>query len=265
MENEKIRVNVTSDREGVSRVLLGNDLIELSDESSIRYQADNLESFAKYINPFEAHEGDVCDPTHALFATSTGVTCIETDVEYNTEVLAQCSLTKTDRYKTVTGMLNSDITPIQAERFLRPNKDLLDTCGRDVLSRVEKLSVSRVENIVREKGRDGSMEISYSRKGGGREEADIPERFKITLPLYKYHTETVSLDVEVFFDYTTIEGAVVLKWRFDCYNIDELVEQVSREMFRTHLGDLKMPLFFGSAQVLKKTNEWKYSQNKLPR
>lgn len=263
MGNEKIKINIdahgSNDPDNESKLLLGGHFITLEDQTRRIVHVRDLESFGRYIAWYTAENPG----GYAIFADTNRVTCMPDVTDYTVLPVAMCEFEVSDRASAIMGSLNRDLGPGEAERLLRPNRRFLDNAGRDILNRVTNLRISSLQNIIREKGRDGTFEVSIQRKTGGSDVIDIPENFTITFPLYDYHDVEISLAAETFFDYEVLDGSVKIVWRFDCYELEEAKLTAYDEMIHNHLDGLELPIYFGNCRIKNATNEWMYKKNHL--
>lgn len=183
----------------------------------------------------------------------------------NTNDIADCSLHYSGQLAAIENLHGRKNSLDSMDELLSSMKKYIDSNAVDLLARMKDLSVRKITNIDRKKDDRGNFTFLVETKSN-KSDIELPETIKFTVPVFKYHPETINLEFSVFFNYEILQEDENAKVRMGItlrnYEIDDLIQQRQREIIEKYLSGFNTEkIYWGEYDINKQTDEWKYKQH----
>lgn len=192
-------------------------ILRLEDRSTIQCTTDSLADFLGAI----AKAGEVM-----LYAGPSGVKAFVHPVIASryTRPFIELKLQTHPRLQAVLHGNKKNMTPLEAEEFLRRLRDGLDAEGKGLMLRMRDLKLSKKLEIEQKKERNGNY--SYSQKmESGVEDWIPPERITVRVPAFNFIQDEIAIPLDFSVSLQEIgegkEAKQSISVRFECLDMEE--------------------------------------------
>lgn len=263
MDN-KIKLNLTvPPGEAVPAIRLGNDFHVLEDKTSSKFVTNRMGMFCGYLKA----KADASNPV-TVYVNNTECEAYQGETDRYSEPIAKCSLEASRQLKAVLSKIGSRMSQSDLDEFLSSFKGCCDTNGHDLLDKARDLKVCRVVSIERNKQPNGTFKYAVKSESG-KGDMKLPEQITFTVPLFAHHDVSVSLAVDVFFDFAQDDDACACFFSFINYDRDDVLEAAREDFVRGQLETAFPPdtnaakLYWGDFKIEEADDHWKYRENAL--
>lgn len=251
MENGLINISTTSDK-----VLLGNPIIELVDESVDQFRTDRLDNFISYLDKIGC-------------LVYIGETCIEAYLDDEPAALdlhpvAICSLQSHPGFECLKYHQGAKINIDMFITFLQRMKPYLTADSLNLLSNLRALKIQKVIEVNRKDDKRGNFLFSVRAESGGNNDYMFPECLTFAVPLILNCKDLLNISFDLSFDWS-VEKDNGFKFTLMIENFEfaNIVRERKQEILASALKVDGLTVYFGTYHIIKQTDEWKYKKNDL--
>lgn len=245
------KLSVSTDKELLK---LGNDVIELADESTAAYHTDDIMQFIEFC------KGKVVGGDYALFYGVSSVSLYHQHVFVNPRIhdpIAICSMAEHPR---LSMLVRANGSPMDVEDFevlLRRLRANMGQPGLEILDKIRDLSVAKVQKVERKKNRaTGDYHYLVSRQSAGEGDYVPPETVKFSVPIFLGVESPRSLEFDFSFDPKQKDDGVALIFSIENINLGEDLDAARRSVLAEVLSPLSIPSYWGELKRDIKTDAW---------
>lgn len=259
LDNKRVVVNLHQSEsgkpaEGKVEVIEKKHYHILEKNVTTCFETDHMESFKSYC--------DKVDDNASVYYTEDSVVLHKDEPGiHDDSPVAICEIGLTNLSHDLLHCVHSRIkSSKEFETFLRKYKPYLDTNGHDLLKMTQNFTISKTEKIEKTKDNKGNFAFAVSRKKGGKEDVEFPDRITITVPLLKGEDVKIVVPFDFEFDYKTDENEVIMKFVLYNYELKELYDESTRAYLKEKLDSFGVPVYWGTKNVRVKDDKWKYKK-----
>lgn len=232
-------------------LLLGSSFHTLNDETVDVFETDNMDAFAAFMKGRENVN---------LFYNEKSVHAMPFKVNRFGDPVAKLNLYPTNALERLRSRIGSKMTLNNFEEFLFEMREYLGENSLMLLSKVKHLMVTKVVKMEREKLQNGDFTFAISSKA---EKGSFtpPEILEFEVPIFRHLDHSRIFSVSLFFDFQQTDEAVVMTFTMKSPTFSEELEQSQKEIVEEELLGLDFHKFWGSLQVNRRDDSWKYIKN----
>ncbi len=236
---------------------LGNDILDLNDESKSSFTTDDFESFVEYSKVY----GDKA----SIYYSEKEIKLIpKGEARQNNLPLAICNMSNSPALTLLINCVNKKQDIQKMEDFLKTMKGYLNEEGLKFLSNIQDFSISKITKIVRKKDNRGNYTFIVEKEDAGNAEYLPPETINFTIPIFKHLNDSANFVFDIVFDYTeAAPGEVYLYFKLENLNFTELLVSVFKKITTNIIKSVELPKYYGNYELIEMTDEWRYKENIL--
>lgn len=246
MSAEKVYINPGPD----GKLSIGNQIIELKDESKKVFLTDNLLAFEKFL---VGRGGEV-----EIYYSAKEVTLVPTKAEKNFKILANCTLQDSEPLAQLSKSVGVDLGIVEFEKLLTG----LRTYGSflSVISNLRAFSVAKKQTYERDVDNAGNFRLLIQREAATGGNWVPPEKLTFAVPVFTYLKDLFTVDLDLVFS-TTDEMRPV--FRLENLNFVETLLERRIEVLDARLSKAATcPQYWGTYANHALDDSWKYRENK---
>jgi len=256
--NEKVRVALTSDKDGEATVLLGSHFHTLEDKTQVELSAPTIPDLLTYLETRDVHG--------TIFTTIAGLQAIDdTRVDRYTIPVASVKLGVHPILLLLQQNQNTPMSPSEFEELLLVLKPYLASNSLDALGLVRSLRVQKVVNIQRHKDDRGNFAFEVKSESGV-DEMEFPNTISFTVPVLAEHDHDPYEETFTFtfvFDYSVDEDKVQMVYTLRNPQIQEEIRLAMRRAIEQELtvAPDTWNVVWGELHISKGDTGWMYKSN----
>jgi hypothetical protein len=234
------------------RLSIGNQVIELADESKKTFHTDNLKAFESFV---AGRTGEA-----EIYYSATEVALVPTKAEKNFRPLAICKLAAAPALLLLKGSIGAELNINQFEKLLTSLRKYAVGSHLIVLSNLRSFSVAKKQTYERDIDNKGNFRLLVQRESAGAGDWTPPEKLTFALPVFTFLEESITIDCDLVFSVQD-GGQPVFQLENLTFNEEALERRV--EILDARLGKVATcPKYWGSWQHHELTDTWKWRENK---
>jgi len=244
------RINVIA-KDGLARI--GNDIIQLVDESASTYHTDNVSDFRKFLSENPRKKG-------VLFYNECKVTSVSQGPKWNTVPDAVLTLKNSTILSRLISTHQKKISLKEFELFLLAFRNYTGSVELSLLSQLKDWRVSKMTEIIRSKDKKGNYTYLVKREDGNGG-FDPPEQITITIPIFGHIDHDACFIFDLFFDFEERNGEVTTYFQIMNYTFDDELFQHRKRILESELASILCPQYWGEDELVRTNDLWKYQSN----
>ncbi|MFZ1291059.1 MAG: hypothetical protein WAR79_13265 [Melioribacteraceae bacterium] len=253
MDDKKIVINSTSDN-----FKIGNDVIKLVDESFLSFTTNSLLDFIEYVVTNHV------DNSVVYFDLVSAKLFLKDSVRYNSDYKAICKFIEHPVFTLLKRKNGNDLSLDELINLLTSLKSYSSGKTILLLDKLNDLSIKKVISIERSKDNSGNFSYSFKSSNQGKSDYSFPENLTFSFPLLKYLKQTSDFNFDFSFNYSIdSEGTFGFKFRLNSFTFEDDFINCLKTYIEEILVSSKIDCYFGSASIVKATDEWKYKINSV--
>lgn len=239
------------DKDG--KILIGNHLVELKDESRRTFETDNMEAFESFL----ADKQEKAE----IYYGSTDLHLVPQELAKNSRPLAHCTLADSASLRLVLASVGFELGILDFEKFLTAMRPYTKGSTLQVLSHLRNFSVAKKQTYQRVVDNVGNYKLNIQRESAGSEDWVPPATVTFEVPVFRFLKETIVIECDLHFAIKD-EGTKPI-FLLDNLNLKDQVEDRRREIVEDRLGKASTcPKYWGKSILHALDNGWQYRENK---
>ncbi len=240
-------------------IKLGNEIINLKDDSGFEFKTNDLPSFLRYVKKAT---------DKILIYRADRVSCVDKVPDYNSITSAECTLERSQKLRILSNQNDRTMNLEEAESFFKSMRSVMEEKNSSFHKTLRNIKLNKVAKVESSKSNNGDFAYIFSmqstdKKPGGKDEFEPPEKIKFTLPVFKFAPHEIELEFDFIFDYKFIGEECRMSFSIENLDIDEIIEVRSREIMEDLLKDCELEKYWGACSLVKQTDLWEYYKNEL--
>lgn len=256
MGENSIKVTTTGEK-----LLLGNDIIQLEDQTKETFNASTPVNLLGFLDSKESIAID-------LFIGDSAIEAYEQiEREYHSKAFGR---TEIKRHPIVHIINAFNGKQQELNDFAITLERIKPYASKDTLALIDNIADLKIKKIVSINNRNdkrGNYEYLVKAEKDGSIEYEFPKSIKLSIPLIKGMNEELrEVEFNFYFQWGIIgDGNVHLSFTLENLELDTLLEEeikaILLQLFSQRKGSTS--IYYGSLQIHKQTDEWKYKKNEL--
>lgn len=247
MSVENLSINPGPD----SKLSIGNQVIELKDESKKVFTTDNMLAFEAFCT---GRQGEV-----EIYYSATELNLVPTKAERNFKPLAKCTLKPSAFLEALSAGVNKDLSIVEFEKLLTSLRRFALGSHMIVLSNLRAFTVAKKQTYERSVDNSGNYKLLMQRETSQGDWLP-PEKMSFKVPLFAFLPEEIEVIFDLIFTVTD-DGAP--KFRLENLNYSQEILDRRVVVLDARLADkTTCPKYWGSYEFHALTDTWRYQENK---
>lgn len=244
------KLTVHTDKE---TLLLGSHFHVLEDETKNTFNAFTMNDLLEFIEK----EDHIFIDEKAKIEVYNNL-----DANYNKKPIAKYELKDSTELLLFKALLDHDTKITDLANNINMLKDGFEaeSEGMKLLDALKDLKIRKVVNIDQKDDQRGNFNYSVQ-SASGDEDFQFPESFDISLRRFDNEEETVTLKVNLTFNWHMVEQQAIMSMKLKCLEINRVLKESLKSFITDKLGTDYKNFYFGSYTIAPATNDWKYKEN----
>ena len=259
MDSNKLETKIVMVSKEPGQALLGKHFHVLNDNSQQLFQTNLIDDFLKYLDWWKTQGGQ--PGSVVLFYSEAGIHALIGNPGYNDMGIAECKLNDSPIMNLIIARYSDAMDIETLERFLYAIRPYWDKDCKELYDLVRDLSIKKILKVERRKDNSGNFLLSVQRKD---DRDDVPPEQKITLlnvPVFNLHEETSTFAFDVRMNFVQHDESVDISYELLSPLFISDLQEKRRDILTARLKQQDIPYYWGSAQLYKATDAWKYKEN----
>jgi hypothetical protein len=234
------------------KISVGNQIIELTDESRKTYETDNMEGFELFLLDKQADA--------EIYYSATHLYLVPRVASKQSHALAICTLSNSAALSALVAAANKELTIMSLEKLLTSLRKFAQGSVLSVLSNLRNFSVAKKQTYERDVDNQGNFRLLVQREGIANSTWNPPEKLSFAVPCFKYINDLATLEFDFIFSLSDGGAPVFLLQNL---TMDEELMDRRREIIESRLGvKATCPKYWGASKLHPQDDGWKYRENK---
>lgn len=246
MSAEKVYINAGPD----GKLSIGNQIIELKDESKKVFLTDNLMAFEKFIVGRTGEE--------EIYYSAKEVTLVPTKAEKNFKILATCTLQDSEPLAQLSKAAGADLSIVEFEKLLTRLRKY--GSFNLIVSNLRAFSVAKKQTYERDIDNAGNYRLLIQREAVAGGNWVPPAKLTFAVPVFTYLEDLFTVEFDLVF---SVQDSGQPVFRLD--NLTFPAELLERriEVLEARLSKAATcPQYWGTYANHGLDDSWKYRENK---
>jgi len=250
--DEKLVIKTTGEK-----LLLGNDIIELKDQTRETFETDNPEDMKEYL----LDNFSKCD----IYIKGLGVDgYIIEKADYDTKPAALCRMAKHPVVELLKQYNSKQIDLADFSVLLERLKNYMTSEALAFKDNIQDLKIKKILSLENRSDRRGNYSFTIKAESGGKEDYIFPKKIKLMVPVIKSMPGTAQeIEFDFYFQWKAEEQNIELKFTIENFEFDQIIDEDIKKILDGIFQDENIKIYHGSLSIHKQTNSWMYHKNDL--
>jgi hypothetical protein len=262
MDSNKLETKIVMVSKEPGQALLGKHFHVLNDNSRQQFLTNRIRDFLDYLEWWKDSEQNGKNKKDLiLFYSENGIHAMLGNPEYNDMGIADCKLQNSPIMEIVLRGYSNKMSISDFEEWLYTLRPFWDKECKNLYDRVRDLTIGKLLRVERKKDNAGNFLYSIQRKD---ERDDVEPEQKITLqriPVFALHDETMDINFDIRMNFEQHDESVDISYELLNPLFQSTLQENQRTILTNRLAEQDIPHYWGSAQLYKATDAWKYKEN----
>lgn len=229
---------------------IGNQIIELKDESKKVFITDNLLAFEKFL---AGRTGDA-----EIYYSAKEVTLVPEKAEKNFRILANCTLQDSEPLAQLSKAVGADLSIVQFEKLLTSLRRYGSFLS--IISNLRAFSVAKKQTYERDIDNSGNYRMLIQREAAAGGNWVPPERLTFSVPVFTYLEDLFTAELDLVF---TVQDTGQPVFRLENLTFaQDLLERRIQVLDARLSKAATCPQYWGTYANHALDDGWKYRENK---
>lgn len=253
---DELKIVAVSKDNGKVEVLSGPAYHVVKGTSIVQFMADSLVGLLQCLNK------DI----HRVYATANLVEAYDRELDGNYDDLpvALCALTQANELTIVRSLVGTEDvkwhTATDTEKLLRTMK-FDGPEGEKVLAAAMTLTVTELKQFSRTADSRGNSTFSFTNDMKAQSDFNPPKVVRIISRFYDHSPTEATFEIQFYFKVSKREERVEPFFGFYSPTLDHDIELAQTEQLRKDMTDWKGEVRWGTAKLVRRTDEWSWKKN----
>lgn len=243
--------NATFNANSEGKLSLGNQIINLTDESKKIFKTASLASFSF----FASHHAEETE----IYFNEAEVWQVPKKAAANFLPLAHCAMESAQPLKVLESKIGKTLSIEELETLLRSLRPYAVGKHLEILSNLRNFSTSKKNTYARDVSANGDYRLLIQREAVAGDWIP-PAGLLFVVPIFAYGKETVNIETEFFFTVNEATSAPVFRLENLCFS--EIISERRKEVIEDILSEIDVPQYWGTFEHKTLNDGWKYRENK---